>query len=633
VSIASILIVVASVAVTVLAALFALFRVGRARRMDRALQRRVSDRSRMETIRERSIELRSVDGEVHVAGAYLESASAIVRREIIDAMNRGQGRSLQVDVQCREDGSSEVALTAAFVAGRSHRLSVWIGHQRDARPTTISSATLFDEDLLTPDLGEHTRIMVTVAYLDTALSRVLWLPNDRTQSSQPCEFDVFVPADRRHVAVTIALSQGQRTLEQYVLLGNAVKSIDQAPFAPLTLERQVVARSFDDPGPSSPFDASLVVPKDGAPAVKLQDGLARVVAPWDDAIRKTVDDVAEGLFDAARSAAAGAEAEAWSDLLRLLVNQGGLLLSWLEDHGMGGLVAAERIQLIEADATKTLPIEIVYQGGPVTDDAVACPQWREALRQGACASCMKGNASASPYICPLGFWGLSKLVERQTGSNEPPRLRPLHPLRSVLFAASDQVLEQDYQDTIATLTDVVGVKPPIAQTWEEWRDLVSTHDPTLIVLLPHQGYDTLAKLDYLEIGRASRLKAGQVKRELVGRAGGPEPIVLLLGCGTADGKVKYRSFAADFRSRGAHIVVGTIASVLGRDAAPIAQQFVRELARIGRARVDGAPTEFMRFDETMLAVRRRMALEGNVAALALVAFGDSDWRMEIPAGV
>ncbi len=64
----------------------------------------------------------------------------------------------------------------------------------------------------------------------------------------------------------------------------------------------------------------------------------------------------------------------------------------------------------------TVPFEFIYDHQVPDDDARVCPNWREAFRQGRCLeSCGGGSEKA---VCPLGFWGLRKVIERHQVSPE-----------------------------------------------------------------------------------------------------------------------------------------------------------------------------------------------------------------------
>ena len=96
--------------------------------------------------------------------------------------------------------------------------------------------------------------------------------------------------------------------------------------------------------------------------------------------------------------------------------------------------------------------------------------------------------------------------------------------------------------------------------------------------------------------------------------------MLLIGCETTFAKVQFDDFVSAFRFAGAKVVVSTVATILGRHAAPAAQrltELIDELTRAGPIRVG----------EVLLAARRSLLAEGMPMALGLTAYGDADWRL------
>jgi hypothetical protein len=158
--------------------------------------------------------------------------------------------------------------------------------------------------------------------------------------------------------------------------------------------------------------------------------------------------------------------------------------------------------------------------------------------------------------------------------------------------------------------------------WEAWTTELGVSHPGLLVLLPHHVRD--AGASSLEIGTNSRLKSVLVKNRHV--LGEPplvppgKPIVLLLGCETQDAAIVIESFPAAFQEHGAKVVLATIATVLGRDAAPTAEELITLLAEnTGGDRA---------FGDLLITVRRKLLLKGKIMGLALAGFGDADWRLE-----
>ena len=96
----------------------------------------------------------------------------------------------------------------------------------------------------------------------------------------------------------------------------------------------------------------------------------------------------------------------------------------------------------------------------------------------------------------------------------------------------------------------------------------------------------------------------------------PGPVMLLLGCNTADPAIEYQDFVRQMRCKGAAVVVSTLTYVLGQQAAPFATALVRALWS-GNGE---AP-----FGEVLRRVRADMLRADNPMALAVTAFGAQDW--------
>ena len=158
-----------------------------------------------------------------------------------------------------------------------------------------------------------------------------------------------------------------------------------------------------------------------------------------------------------------------------------------------------------------------------------------------------------------------------------------------------------------------------------WKAAIEPANVPLLLALPHHGKKR--GQDFLEIGgdptpvadrelEGNRLTNGYVNPNEVD----PGPIVLLIGFETGAGtSTGYPTLARTFQQLHTSIVVGTLAKVLGRHAAPVAQEIVTQLATVDDPDVD--------FGTIMRRVRRRMLLKGYLMALCIVALGDADWHL------
>jgi len=309
---------------------------------------------------------------------------------------------------------------------------------------------------------------------------------------------------------------------------------------------------------------------------------------------------------------------------------------WLPRH-------PERIQLVSAHAEAFLPLEFLYEKPVPAPDARLCPGAEEALREGKCQDCLlKNEGVIAPYICPIGFWGLSRVIERHIhdpgygrmmGSSdfvmqaEPVANRSiLHVLRTCLYAASDRVdgvvpgQRQQFMNTLNSVSDNTGM----VSMWNDWAREIAAKRPTLLILMPHTIEDEILRAPAMEIGSSDRLASGYIRPGYV--CVSPEdqaPIVALLGCETMVPYSKYMGFVPQFRRNGAALVLCTLTTVLGRHVVPIAQKLVEEL----KSELEGDGSNIVSFGDVLLHVRRNVLLGGLPIVLCLVAFGDADWQL------
>lgn len=311
-----------------------------------------------------------------------------------------------------------------------------------------------------------------------------------------------------------------------------------------------------------------------------------------------------------------------------------------------------RLQVVVSDPNEFVPIEFVYDLPCPTNTAALCPRWREALATGVCSRSNhpppdSHDIGLSTVVCPSGFWALSKVIERQMADQRAKRSASqlwshgdwsdpidgrvhLTGFNAAVFGASDKV---DPNHTglstkvLANLQRIVGSETQAVQvdTWAEWLSAVHDLRPSLQLLLSHTT-NVRGSLG-LEIGSDDVRMLAQINRSVVKPHPDMVPVVLLLGCSTAITDRQLQTFVTAFRNHGAALVVGTVASVLGRRAAPVAEALITALNEASQAgREDDQPC----FGDVMRDVRRRLLLNGELMALCLTSFGDADWRLPKP---
>jgi hypothetical protein len=296
------------------------------------------------------------------------------------------------------------------------------------------------------------------------------------------------------------------------------------------------------------------------------------------------------------------------------------------------LKEGEYLQIVSATPESLVPLEFVYELPPPAGDAQVCPNAEKALREGKCSGSCPITKSPASHVCPLGFWGMSKVIERHVHDpdlpkpawiqNVPTDEREILDFRGNSLLAMSQRVPAKAGDQLRRGFETAWQGQVSAvNTWSEWSEAVLKHSPVLLLALPHS--DVSGNFIRLEIGgdviESTYITSQYVKPD----QSASSPIVLLLGCDTMNAACNdsYISHAAAFRRANAALVLGTVATILGTDAAEVAMNLVEKLSK-----QDVSPDE--RFGESLRRAKREAVAESQVMAMCMVAFGDADWRLQ-----
>lgn len=422
------------------------------------------------------------------------------------------------------------------------------------------------------------------------------------------------------------------------------------------LEPEVLIRpGMNDLGTRREFGAALVLNQNGAGEHGVTAVVGKTASFKSPANLKALTDSIDGKLTEISKSPEKYTGElnkpATVALLRSLAELGHELYELIVDDIEGGdAIAREpRIQVVSADPNTSLPVEFCYDREAPDEGAGLCDHAAQALEKGECPAECAASETPGSCVCPLAFWGLKKVIERQAHTKqttpemvggdfrlqaEPSRFRKhLDVMSGVLVAASyrlDKSIKKSgdksagLNGVLQAIKQVTGKRPSAVKTWDEWRERIKKEKPTLLLLLTH----TLKKrgdLPALEIsdGKAvnARLKLSKVEGYHVrDPETNPPPIVLLIGCETRKADIDFINFVAKFRRKGAAVVVSTGSIILGRHAAPVAREFVALIEQY--AKQDGAT-----FGDVMRAIRRTMLARGTPMVLSLTAYGDADWEI------
>jgi hypothetical protein len=543
-------------------------------------------------------------------------------------------RRLQADVLL-EDSMQDVT---AFVANKTHVIDVSIGRGKriraaaDIEDGVQEEFAKTDKDWIVLPVWFH-----APGHVDSGVLRV---PRDQTRNSTSQSFSFTAPADGRVMArVHIMRPGGRKLLQSAILAGDVVASESEAEAhePDIELNVDVVAGNLHDP--TSAEDGQAVI-TDGTTAAVEQDGsfVEIDVSQLQELLVKLVHKI-ETAADRH-----GLDAKAVGKTLVTLARSGQQLRTRFETQ-LDKLASADDspLQIASLQSGDILPLELIYDGPPLSINSEICPTWQKAVREGNCNNCAGGgpdNDDAPARVCPMHFWSMRKVIERRSADTEKGRFhvsaessfgRPsLRPIEAAVIAASGRVAASDVSDLCNHAVATLKVPAETAANWAEWVAVIHDHHPELLIAMPHNqaidgGLNSALMMgepldESAPVPEDAALLAGSVTEAYVQLSGDrPGPIVLLLGCNTQFQEGRLTGFAGEFRKNGAALTVGTLGE-LRADQAP-------QAARMLLDQIVQPPKNAKSVGEVLLSTRRRLLGDGMIMALLLVANGDAEWLL------
>ncbi|MCL5744987.1 MAG: hypothetical protein M1541_13850 [Acidobacteria bacterium] len=548
-------------------------------------------------------------------------------------------RQLQARVFDGPQASAE-PLTRAFRADALHRIDV-----RVAPPELdwLSAGEPFPEWMLPSSESGHdlTVILSEPALLPSPQVARIHLPpaGASTLRSLPLR---TLPTTTR-VDARILVLYRNRVLQTVILAGAVAADPREVPEdRHISLATEVAVNpGMLDLDRERGCAGALVLNHDdaGTPrALKIVDDHAELIAL--DGVEQWVKDVETRLGDCDWGAQdfSGLTSPGSVGLLEFLARHGCLLYravvkSQFLDQAMA---EAPRLQVVAARPETRLPVEYFYELPSPRQGAPLCDRAGEALANGACAGCNRDKGDQC--ICPLGFWGLNRVIEwhlyrpqdrrELTGADFAIQQslaacrKRLEPLASAVLGASRKA-DMGVKGSVTGLQTKLAAAVPNsagpASRWAEWRQDICTLSPSLLVLIPHTDRDT-DRILTMEIG-GDVLAIDHIDESCIrGPQTSSPPIVLLLGCETGSADISFEGIVSQIRLFGPSVVVSTSTRILGRQATVVAAEFLEQLAAWR-----GKPNAT--FGDVMLAVRRGMLGKGYPMILSVASYGDADWRL------
>jgi hypothetical protein len=554
-----------------------------------------------------------------------------------------KNRWIQTEVwEHREGGSHSVK---HFLRSKTtYRVVVFIG-----MPTgdAISADKPFNEEDLPPNKNEHELI---VNFSEPQISpepQVATIVLPKEGNSSQCDFYIHIPSGIIAINARIAILHRNRIL-QTALLKASVQEIESANVAgdetiQLIVE-SVIRPGMRDLSSRTWFDGAFILNHAADDTAQITKSVGKRVTrvqiadlsptiKWFD---DQITEVAEKWKKFEPLKSKKSQKLLWACAMNGATLYDGIIQAQRADDA---LVTAERVQVLSTRYGARFPVEFIYGRMAPKPNAPLCPKAKESLLTGSCdAACPTGNQEET-VICPLGFWGLNRVIERHAYDPEDAKnlagadfgiqsepvtgRNRLNVLASAVVATSnnvDSVEAGSKQKVVDALSVATGKQSNCVDSWDDWVRDIDTRSPSLLVLLPHTLRDVLSKQQTLEISADQRLIYGNLQRKHVVRENSTlHPVVILMGCKTAAPDIPYESFVLKFRMHGAALVIATGSSILGRHAATVTQNFIADIAAIKSTNIT--------FGELMLNVRRKLMADGLLMGLCLTSYGDTDWLL------
>lgn len=552
-------------------------------------------------------------------------------------------RRIQADIyRATSTGTFPRRTRSALRPKTPHAIDVSIGFGTRRQ---VTADRFLDLSLLPQDRRSH-RLDVVFQEIGSTrkpqTKRLLLPPDDE---SKPCRFTFTTPNSGIFRARIIVVYRS-RVLQSVRFEADVTGPGRKVGSDPLRLTVEASPRAtMSDLGHRRSFDLALVANHDEHGKHVLA-ALARNKAQTfgADKLDETIDWFEKTLTKVNDKPLSKLRTRATVELLRELAQKGSEIFDYLGRwEVLENVAESDRVQLVPGDPDAFFPIEFVYDKDMPAEDAPLCEGAEVALRTGACPTTCPPAGDQASVVCPLGFWCLSKVIERHAfvggaiGTREyallaePATGRDRLPMfKGAAYAASDLV-DRGKRGSVEFVRSALSaiVKPPIDvdRTWDGWKARLKDGSRSLLVIICHtaEKKSSSGSVVQLEIGASGAdewLAVNRVKGPyVVGTAKPPPtPVVMLIGCSTAVTKLPFQDPPGRFQYAGASIVLSTMSTILGRHAAAVTAGLIKRLAAL-------AEEKDRTFGDALLQVRREMLADDVPMVLALAAFGDADWRL------
>lgn len=529
----------------------------------------------------------------------------------------------------------------ALLVGLPAKSNVWIGPREEG---AIQNDVLIDITKLPPQIEAWglTVVLSEPNHIPEPMIRKIELPQDG--KSTICEFEYTIKKAVDFEGRITVLHRG-RVIQTAVFMMPVVENLAEMPAEDKFRIRDIIPVKTDigNIKDRSQYDLAIVMNQnnDGKPFAHMygKDDAWLANLEGVDAIMQSINGLLSRVAESVEDYKGGLKSEKGLELFRQLIYKGCELNDRLikvrlhTENDKSKFLESDYFQIITTNGSEAIvPFEFIYQHDAPRPDAKLCNDWEKALSgdfdcTANCDRNFRGN------ICPLGFWGLSKIIERQSLASEEFRAdlpayvirteadenrNPLAFGNNCLVAASVNVENKDLQKVIGDIENTLGTPPIQATSWSNWETIVQEQGPLLLIAMPHHEQADPATL---EINNDTTIGVLIYDTHVRKTGQADPPIVALLGCDTVGTALQYGTFIEKFRLEGAAIVIGTVATVFGKHATMVADMIVKGLKQ------GSEQDKNNRMGEIMRAMKRKAMLDGLMMALCVVAFGDADWKL------
>ena len=585
------------------------------------------------------------DQESHEASAVSELNLSINEAQATAPPQVATPRYLQ-QKSFRKQADTYTEERGGYRVGQPVMVQVWIGPKG---ADSIAAPGIFPEDKLPKSRSGH-RLQVVFhepRQFEQPLLADILLPPGHERDSTVASF-VFTPRLPGKFEGRLTVLHRGRVLQTVLLHTQVTLSQKASPQTKsgITLDDETqVHHDWSDLGKRRHFDMAVVlnhshtgeslltgVVGQRAWATNLQsiEQPVRKINDLISAVALSVADYGNGLDEGENPALLVKLARVGANLYSLLYRD--QFKRFATDGFDVGDDAVTYLQVVSARLDAVVPLEFMYDFNAPDPDATVCPQYREALEAGRCPGNCARATKPRAHVCPMGFWGLKKVIERHMFDNQAAAAPDaalsiqvealagrdqLDLSAGALVGHSQEVAPAEVASLVAMLSGKLGSTVPVVKNWADWLATVRATHPAMLVAFPHNEGKEEDVL--LEIG-GDKLYTLDLPADYVHQPQQPPPLVFLLGCDVAGTAQDFSSHIRFFRQAGAAVVVCTIATVFGAHAVRVGEAIVARL-------IQPSETGTRRIGEVIRDAKRAALLDSVPMALCVVAFGDADWRL------